>query len=81
MTHTPPVPPANTSPFPIQEPPHPPSSAMNDADGWAVAPAKRGWSLGRMLGAAAGVGAIVIGVTAVLFPREAPAKPKAKKKR
>ncbi len=91
MTHTPPVPPGNQSPYPIQEPPHPPappappvasSSSSSDApdssEGWATPEAARGWSLGRIVGAAAGIGAVAIGVAAVLFPREAPAKGKAK---
>lgn len=117
MSHTPPVPPGNQSPFPIQEPPHAPtepeipvaaapeatgpensglektgepealvktaaktSQPSDDAEGWAAPEAKRGWSLGRIVGAAAGVGAVAIGVAAVLFPREAPAKDKPKPK-
>jgi hypothetical protein len=84
MTHSPPVPPGNQSPYPIQEPPHPPSPPSPPSpptakdEGWAT-PASHGWSLGRTLGAAAGIGAIAIGVAAVLFPREAPAKGKGKK--
>ena len=83
MTHTPPVPPGNTSPFPLQEPPHapaPPTATTADDDGWATPEPKHGWSLGKIVGAAAGVGAIAIGVAAVLFPREAPASPKTKPK-
>ncbi len=116
MSHTPPVPPGNQSPFPIQEPPHAPTepeipvaaaagstapektapektgepealvktaaepSQSSDGEGWAAPEAKRGWSLGRIVGAAAGVGAVAIGVAAVLFPREAPAKDKPKPK-
>ncbi len=78
MTQTPPVPPANTSPYPIQEPPHPP--APPKAEEWAE-PAPSSWSLGKILGAAAGVGAIAIGVAAVLFPREGQSQPKKKSNR
>ena len=84
MTHTPPVPPANTSPYPVQEPPHAPSPATppqkKAAEEWAE-PKKRGWSLGRIVGATAGVGAIAIGVAAVLFPREGTPEPKKKKRK
>ena len=81
MTHTPPVPPANTAPYPIAEPPHPPSrpSAPQPSASEEWAEPSRGWSLGRIVGAAAGVGAIAIGVAAVLFPRES--KPEQKKKK
>ena len=80
MTYTPPVPPANTSPYPLQEPPHAPA-APNQSDEWAE-PAKGGWSFGKIVGAAAGVGAIAIGVAAVLFPREsAPTGKKGKAKK
>ena len=91
MTHSPPVPPGNTSPYPIHEPPHPTttapaakasksadlskSSKLSDADG----PGK--WSVGKIVGAVAGVGAVAIGVAAVLFPREAEAKNKPKRKK
>lgn len=83
MTHTPPVPPANTSPYPIQEPPHPPSPPappQRKTEEWAE-PERRGWSVGRIIGAAAGVGAIAIGVAAVLFPREDKPEPKKKKRK
>lgn len=84
MTTTPPVPPANTSPFPIQEPPHTPTapaaSKSSPSDEWA-APKKQGWSAGKIVGAAAGIGAIAIGVAAVLFPRDGAATPKKVKKR
>jgi hypothetical protein len=82
MTHSPPVPPGNQSPYPLQEPPHPPSPPSPPTakdEGWASPSPKRGWSVGRIVGAAAGVGAIAIGIAAVLFPREAPAKGKGKK--
>lgn len=83
MTHTPPVPPANTSPYPIVEPPHPPSppapSKPSASEEWAEP--TRGWSLGRIVGAAAGVGAIAFGVAAVLFPREGKPDPKKKKRK
>ncbi len=79
MTQTPPVPPANTSPYPIEEPPHA-RSAPGPADEWAEPVTARGWSLGRIIGAAAGVGAIAFGVAAVLFPRESADAPKPKKK-
>jgi hypothetical protein len=82
MTHTPPVPPGNTSPYPIQEPPHPPAPPVSTkpAEEWAE-PAKRGWSIGKIVGAAAGVGAIAIGVAAVLFPRDNPPATKKKKRK
>ncbi|MDF2605407.1 hypothetical protein [Sphingomonas sp.] len=101
MTHTPPVPPGNQSPFPIQEPPHTPTtpeapSAKQESgkpdsakpaaakaagsDEWA-APAKRRWSLGKIAGATAGIGAIAIGVAAVLFPRDSAPEPKKKKRK
>lgn len=85
MTTTPPVPPANTSPFPIEEPPHTPTAptaakSSSSSDEWA-APTKQGWSIGKIVGAAAGVGAIAIGVAAVLFPRDSAAAPKKTKKR
>lgn len=82
MTQTPPVPPANTSPYPIQEPPHPPSPPappQKTEEEWAEP--RRGWSVGRIVGAAAGVGAIAIGVAAVLFPRDGKPQPQAKKKK
>lgn len=79
MTNTPPVPPANQSPYPIQEPPHPPAPPRA-TDEWAE-PTSRGWSLGKIVGAAAGVGAIAIGVAAVLFPRDSAPAPKKKKNR
>jgi hypothetical protein len=83
MTSTPPVPPANTSPFPIEEPPHAPTAptaSKSSSDEWA-APEKQGWSIGKIAGAAAGIGAIAIGVAAVLFPRDSAATPKKTKKR
>ncbi len=79
MTHTPPVPPGNQSPYPIQEPPHPPSPPKATEE-WAE-PASGGWSLGKIVGAAAGIGAIAIGVAAVLFPRDGKPQPKKKKSR
>ncbi|QNE33129.1 hypothetical protein F1C10_15195 [Sphingomonas sp. NBWT7] len=96
MTHTPPVPPGNQSPYPIQEPPHaadaapaiPTTSAAkptapaiaddNAADEWAPSASPARWSLGTIVGAAAGVGAIAIGVAAILFPRDSAASPKPK---
>lgn len=124
MSHTPPVPPGNQSPFPIQEPPHAPAgpevtvatapvkaqadparpaapattasdtsadragaaggqqpAASDQSDGWAMPAAKRSWSMGRIVGAAAGVGAIAIGVAAVLFPREGKPQPGKKKRK
>lgn len=66
MTDIPPVPPGNQSPYPIHEAPHAPARSTEE---WAK-PEPSGWSLGRILGAAAGVAAIAIGVAAVLFPRE-----------
>lgn len=100
MTHTPPVPPGNQSPFPIQEPPHTPTasatagsatssskastptpnSSSSKGDEWAE-PGKRRWSLGKIIGATAGVGAIAIGVAAVLFPRDTAPEPKKKKQK
>ncbi|OWK31372.1 hypothetical protein [Sphingomonas dokdonensis] len=83
MTTTPPVPPANTSPFPIEEPPHTPTAptaSKSSSDEWAT-PEKQGWSIGKIVGAAAGVGAIAIGVAAVLFPRDSAASSKKTKKR
>ncbi|WP_406875795.1 hypothetical protein [Sphingomonas sp. 179-A 2A2 NHS] len=108
MSHTPPVPPGNQSPFPIQEPPHAPTESeipvaaapeatgpensgpekTGEPEALVKTAAKtsqpsddaEGWSLGRIVGAAAGVGAVAIGVAAVLFPREAPAKDKPKPK-
>lgn len=84
MTTTPPVPPANTSPFPIEEPPHtptPPTASKSSSSNEWAAPKKQGWSLGKIVGAAAGVGAIAIGVAAVLFPRDSAASSKKTKKR
>jgi hypothetical protein len=77
MTHSPPVPPGNTSPYPVQEPPHSGTSAPAPVKSAKSIPADlaSGWSLGKIFGAAAGVGAIAIGVAAILFPRDGKAKP------
>ena len=107
MSHEPPVPPGNTSPYPIQEPPHTdeaPSLAATPAPVAApavpaapegqVAPAPLGSVAAPARPAAApvarrripggvlvtgllGAGAVVAGVTALLFGnKEAPAKPR-----
>ncbi|WP_085810673.1 hypothetical protein [Sphingomonas sp. TZW2008] len=108
MTHTPPVPPGNQSPYPIQEPPHvadavpvataspaattapaatkgssdtPAAPAIandDDREEWAPSPSPARWSVGTIVGAAAGVGAIAIGVAAILFPRDSAASTKPK---
>jgi hypothetical protein len=115
MSHEPPVPPGNTSPYPIQEPPHaddaptlavapatvpatspaappatapqgqvapaPLASAAAPAEP-AVAPAaKRRVPGGVIVTGLLGVGAVVAGVTALLFGnKEAAAKPRARAK-
>ena len=110
MSHEPPVPSGNQSPYPIQEPPHapqPPAAppvpvAAPDpvppaivAATTPLAPApvtvapktptatpspSRALPVGRIVGAAAGAGAVVFGIAALLFPR-AQAKPKKGKRR
>ncbi len=79
MTHTPPIPPKNQSPYPRQEPPHehhaplPEKSAANDdeRDDGPVISAK---ALG--IGAAVGIGSAAI-VAGLLYARSGD-KPKAK---
>ena len=72
MGHEPPVPPGNTSPYPIQEPPHAPSAPSASK---AAAPTveRKQPSLGALFGIAAGIGALAIGVAALLFSRESSA--------
>lgn len=84
MTHSPPVPPANQSPYPIAEPPHPhppepPVTAVAKnapADELRVSP-------GLIIGAVTAIAAVAAGVTALLLHRrEKPAaKPRRPRKR
>lgn len=120
MSHEPPVPSGNQSPYPLQEAPHAPQppaapplpGAMPDAVPPAIvaattplapapvtiapappqvpapspsrsplgSPSSRALPVGRIVGAAAGAGAVVFGIAALLFPR-APAKPRKGKRR
>ncbi|MGY4397222.1 hypothetical protein ACVWZA_002416 [Sphingomonas sp. UYAg733] len=81
MTHTPPVPPQNQSPYPLHEPPHehhaplPEKSAANDDDGEA-APAISAKALG--IGAAVGIGSAAI-VAGLLYARSGDKSGKAKR--
>lgn len=119
MTHTPPVPPGNTSPFPLQEPPHvdapeqaaPPAPealvppvtqqgqvapvtvapvATPAVPSAAPAPKQRRIPGSVIVTGLLGAGAVVAGVTALLFGnkeaeaqprRRAPRKPAAKQPR
>lgn len=68
MSHEPPVPPGNQSIYPIKEPPHPPAPPPVPAR--PVAATTRGrLPIGRIVGAAAGAGALAFGIAALLFPR------------
>lgn len=96
MTHTPPVPEANQSPYPIEEAPHqhadlPPVQATSEADPESLK--QRAEALVEKVGdfgaenrTIAGIGAaIALGaiatVTAILFTRRTPAKPAPAKRR
>jgi hypothetical protein len=83
MTHVPPVPEGNTSPYPIQEPPHvhvETATADEAEDAPASEPIALTGEAKTMLGigAALGVGAIAA-VTALLFSRRPAPKPAARK--
>lgn len=104
MSHEPPVPPGNQSPFPIQEPPHPPAVPEVVPPIVAVAPPApkpearpdpaprppskpapiearvRRLKPGRIVGAAAGAGAVAFGIAALLFPGKSAAKKPARRK-
>lgn len=113
MSHEPPVPPGNTSPYPVQEPPHahaaepdmaPPSVAVAPAsvageqrapatlpaDATPVAPAsapapaappRRRIPGGVIVTGVLGVGAVVAGVTALLFGNKDATPPRPRRRK
>lgn len=71
MTHSPPIPAGNQSPYPIQEPPHVDRATREKP---AATPSRPPISLGTAL--AIGTGAVIAGAAAFLFLRDT--KPKKK---
>lgn len=78
MSHSPPVPPGNQSPFPLQEPPHRPTpgTGTGRADEARAGSAPPG--LLPLLAGAAGIG-VIVAAAAALFLR--PSRPAGRKKK
>lgn len=76
MTHTPPVPPGNQSPYPIQPPPQPHSDP--DPAAIVATPARDEERIGRgaAIAGAVGLGAALVAIGAALLRREAAANPR-----
>lgn len=85
MTHSPPVPPGNQSPFPIEEPPHRHPAPLPPVAAKKTARPSSSPSTGLVLGAAAAIAAVGLGVAATLFARrpekKAPTKRRARKRK
>ena len=80
MTHSPPIPAGNQSPYPIQEPPHQHAPVLPPVERHEDVPAL---STGTVIGAAvvAGIGAAAAAAAYFLSVRKAPkAKPRSKRK-
>ena len=84
MSQSPPIPQANQSPYPIQEPPHVPAAAKlppvaaSDSDDTTITDRLRDLPL-LAIGAAVGLGAAVVGA-AVFGMLRAKAKPEPKRR-
>lgn len=81
MTHSPPVPPGNQSPYPLNEPPHahagPPPSAQIAKTPEPRSSDSDGVKLGAgAIGAIVGIGAMAFAAGAYLFRDKVHAKPK-----
>ena len=81
MSHTPPIPAANQSPYPLQEPPHAKTSATPPPSEKRVArtPEPQSLSTSTLIALAAGVGAAVAGGLFYAFSEDS--KPKRKKRK